>query len=220
MHYRSAATKGYYTDDFIRYFVPKAGHRSPLINRGMKKQLTSSRLFVSYPHLLTGYFARVAAIDETLHRFIAAADGPVQIVSLGAGQDTTFFRLQVGPLASSYPRQLLRHLLYLAMCLTPLFPALSRRVLGRHILISISSRFLTQAEGVKSIAGYFEVDLPSVVHHKLVAIKRHEELLQAVGGAEAIKGKGGKVLSLSHTLALNGLHTYQIRNILMERFTI
>ena len=67
---------GYYADPFLTFFVRKAIRRSPLINRG--------------------YYARVAAVDTMLHRFISIArrtgDGRAQVVNLGAGMDTTFFR--------------------------------------------------------------------------------------------------------------------------------
>lgn len=57
----------------------------------------------------TGYFARVSAIDTLIQRFLACEPGDSkeadsggifalakkQIVSLGAGQDTTFFKLAV-----------------------------------------------------------------------------------------------------------------------------
>ena len=73
----SAARAGYYNDPFISLFCRRTGRRSPLINRG--------------------YFARVAAVDLILRRFTAVArrtgDGRSQIVSLGAGFDSTFFRL-------------------------------------------------------------------------------------------------------------------------------
>lgn len=72
----SAVRMGYYADPFLSFFVRKAIRRSPLINRG--------------------YYARVSAVDTLLHRFISIArrtgDGRAQVVNLGAGMDTTFFR--------------------------------------------------------------------------------------------------------------------------------
>ncbi|GBG24562.1 Leucine carboxyl methyltransferase 1 [Hondaea fermentalgiana] len=71
----SACLLGYYEDDFMRIFVGKETRRSPLINRG--------------------YFARVAAMDMIIERFMeATASGQRQIVVLGAGSDTTYFRLR------------------------------------------------------------------------------------------------------------------------------
>ncbi|GAB5360879.1 hypothetical protein AAMO2058_000665400, partial [Amorphochlora amoebiformis] len=84
-----AAEKGYFKDEFLQYFVVKRARRSPLINRG--------------------YYSRVAAFDTVIHDFLsrygtigktqtstAKADSKItcQIVSLGAGFDTTFFKLK------------------------------------------------------------------------------------------------------------------------------
>lgn len=76
----SAVEQGYLDDEFISLLVPKGKRRSPLINRG--------------------YFARTAAVEEVATAFLRAAagggrGGRVQIVSLGAGLDTTFFKLKV-----------------------------------------------------------------------------------------------------------------------------
>ena len=74
----SAANLGYVSDPFLGAFVRKPARRSPLINRG--------------------YYARVAAIQCIIQQFIDTAHvdggGRVQVVSLGAGFDTTFFRLK------------------------------------------------------------------------------------------------------------------------------
>jgi tRNA wybutosine-synthesizing protein 4 len=83
----SAARLGYVNDPFIPMFVPsnRPQRRSPLINRG--------------------YFARVAAVDLILQRFVATCrrtgDGRSQVISLGAGMDTTFFRLYAAAFLSS-----------------------------------------------------------------------------------------------------------------------
>jgi tRNA wybutosine-synthesizing protein 4 len=74
----SAVHMGYVNDPFQRFFVSaKFQRRSPLINRG--------------------YFARISAVDLILRRFVACAtaeDGSArcQIISLGCGMDTAFFR--------------------------------------------------------------------------------------------------------------------------------
>ena len=84
---------GYFDDPFVRFFVDQPRRRAPLINRG--------------------YYARVACFDTLITSFLstcvaqqtgeagekstaegAASTAPrAQIVSLGAGSDTTFFRL-------------------------------------------------------------------------------------------------------------------------------
>jgi len=68
----SACTLGYYDDTFLKFFVGKKTRRSPLINRG--------------------YYARVAAMDMVIDRFMEQAGEEAQIVALGAGSDTTYFR--------------------------------------------------------------------------------------------------------------------------------
>ncbi|XP_020263486.1 tRNA wybutosine-synthesizing protein 4 [Asparagus officinalis] len=76
----SCVNKGYMKDEYIHFFVRKAIKRSPIINRG--------------------YFARWAALRKLLLQFlnseISNNDGnqtKKQILSLGAGFDTTYFQL-------------------------------------------------------------------------------------------------------------------------------
>ena len=52
---------------------------------------------------LAGYYARWSVLRKLLHEFLIAgknndSEKPKQILSLGAGFDTTFFQLQVSPL--------------------------------------------------------------------------------------------------------------------------
>ena len=70
------ARLGYIADEFGRFFVPKPARRSPLINRGYYIRAAAVRLLVSN-------FLERSAIDGVRR----------QIVSLGAGFDTTFFWL-------------------------------------------------------------------------------------------------------------------------------
>jgi hypothetical protein len=108
----------------MSYFVRKVQRRSPLINRGEcaraagglepphRRDLmpaaarrhtrplaarSHAAAVCRTPPALAGYFARVAAIDLIVRRFLAVAkrtgDGRCQVVSLGAGMDSTFFRL-------------------------------------------------------------------------------------------------------------------------------
>ena len=82
----SAVKFGYYEDNFVHPFVPRSTadrararrepRRSPLINRG--------------------YYARFRALESIILDFLRCGGGPCrpkQVVSLGAGNDTTFFRL-------------------------------------------------------------------------------------------------------------------------------
>ncbi|XP_021940088.1 tRNA wybutosine-synthesizing protein 4-like isoform X2 [Zootermopsis nevadensis] len=65
---------GYFRDDYIHHFVIKCSRRTPLI------------------HL--GYYMRVLTVDFALRSFLDATSGqPTQIISCGAGFDTSFFRL-------------------------------------------------------------------------------------------------------------------------------
>ncbi|KAF4681412.1 hypothetical protein FOZ60_012128 [Perkinsus olseni] len=74
----SAVNKGYYSDPYIMQMCRHSVHRQPVINRG--------------------YFARVQAMRDAVLDFIddAKKDGKdtVQIVSLGAGLDTTYWWLR------------------------------------------------------------------------------------------------------------------------------
>lgn len=81
----SAVQKGYISDPFITQLVPRAHlqpPRPPLIN--------------------IGTYLRGKGLDELVESFIKSAeqeDKKVQIVSLGAGSDTRFWRLAVRCLA-------------------------------------------------------------------------------------------------------------------------
>ena len=68
----SAANFGYFNDEYLRHFVSKTARRSALINRG--------------------YYIRVKVIRQELIAFIKASKA-CQIISVGAGMDTSFFAL-------------------------------------------------------------------------------------------------------------------------------
>ncbi|KAM7472042.1 hypothetical protein LguiA_010225 [Lonicera macranthoides] len=77
----SCVKKGYMKDDYIHLFVRRPVRRSPIINRG--------------------YFARWAALRKLLYQFLDCESNiseqdrtKKQILSLGAGFDTTYFQLQ------------------------------------------------------------------------------------------------------------------------------
>uniref|UniRef100_A0A3P8U2N0 tRNA wybutosine-synthesizing protein 4 n=1 Tax=Amphiprion percula TaxID=161767 RepID=A0A3P8U2N0_AMPPE len=71
----SAAAQGYFKDDFLQHFVCKVTRRAPLINRG--------------------YYVRWRAVDHCVKRFlqVTATCTNRQILSLGAGFDSLYFRL-------------------------------------------------------------------------------------------------------------------------------
>nr|XP_039264099.1 tRNA wybutosine-synthesizing protein 4-like isoform X1 [Styela clava] len=70
----SMVQRGYFEDDFIKSFVEKPSRRSPLINRC--------------------YHARAAAVSYCVEKFVTSDKDMKQIISLGAGFDTTYFRLK------------------------------------------------------------------------------------------------------------------------------
>uniref|UniRef100_G3P393 Leucine carboxyl methyltransferase 1 n=1 Tax=Gasterosteus aculeatus aculeatus TaxID=481459 RepID=G3P393_GASAC len=72
---RFASSKGYWKDPYIQYFVRSVGERkAPEINRG--------------------YYARVQGVNHLLDAFIRKAECECQVINLGAGLDTTFWRLK------------------------------------------------------------------------------------------------------------------------------
>ncbi|XP_002162013.3 tRNA wybutosine-synthesizing protein 4 isoform X1 [Hydra vulgaris] len=72
----SMAQFGYFEDPFLQYFIKKVQRRSPLIHRG--------------------YYIRAISIDYVLKTFLLNVSQEVssQIISLGAGFDSSFFRLK------------------------------------------------------------------------------------------------------------------------------
>lgn len=73
----SASLLGYFRDPYVQFFVRAPSRRMPIINRG--------------------YYARVAAVETLVSRFLASdgdKNGKKQVVILGAGHDTMFFRLK------------------------------------------------------------------------------------------------------------------------------
>lgn len=71
---RSAVELGYWQDDYIRYFVKHVERKAPEINRG--------------------YYARVRAFEMFIHQFLERCGTKCQIINLGCGYDTLFWRLR------------------------------------------------------------------------------------------------------------------------------
>ncbi|ESO96138.1 hypothetical protein LOTGIDRAFT_116132 [Lottia gigantea] len=72
---RYAVEKGYWNDPYISLMIPKGSARhAPEINRG--------------------YFARISSIRLLLEKFIKLTNKKCQVINLGAGYDTTFWRLK------------------------------------------------------------------------------------------------------------------------------
>ncbi|XP_002435097.2 leucine carboxyl methyltransferase 1 isoform X2 [Ixodes scapularis] len=70
---RDAVTKGYWSDPYIQYFVKPSERKAPEISRG--------------------YYARVHGVKTLLDKFLKLVGPDCQIVNLGAGFDTLFWRL-------------------------------------------------------------------------------------------------------------------------------
>uniref|UniRef100_A0A2R5LJE0 Leucine carboxyl methyltransferase 1 n=1 Tax=Ornithodoros turicata TaxID=34597 RepID=A0A2R5LJE0_9ACAR len=70
---RDAVTKGYWSDPYIQHFIKSSERKAPEISRG--------------------YFARVQGVRTLLDKFLKAVGPECQIVNLGAGFDTLFWRL-------------------------------------------------------------------------------------------------------------------------------
>lgn len=71
---RYAVQKGYWKDNYIKDMVRSIGNRKP-------------------PEINRGYYARTESVWIFTQKFIQATRGNCQIVSLGAGLDTMFWRL-------------------------------------------------------------------------------------------------------------------------------
>ena len=100
----SCVKKGYMKDDFVNLFVRRPVRRSPIINRGNATKLNILCHFLKIGAKneleLLGYYARWAALRKLLLQFLSIDSGcEKQILSLGAGFDTTFFQLQEEGLA-------------------------------------------------------------------------------------------------------------------------
>ncbi|KAF3853338.1 hypothetical protein F7725_014026, partial [Dissostichus mawsoni] len=68
-------SKSYWKDPYIQYFVRSVGERkAPEINRG--------------------YYARVQGVNHLLDAFLRKTQCDCQVINLGAGLDTTFWRLK------------------------------------------------------------------------------------------------------------------------------
>ncbi|CAL1526101.1 unnamed protein product [Lymnaea stagnalis] len=71
----STSSCGYFNDPFLHYFVSKVSRRAPLIHRG--------------------YYIRAVAFDRIIKNFLELyGDAKKQIISLGCGFDSSYFRLK------------------------------------------------------------------------------------------------------------------------------
>ncbi|XP_022119258.1 leucine carboxyl methyltransferase 1 [Pieris rapae] len=71
---RCAVELGYWKDEYITYFAKHVDRKAPEINRG--------------------YYARVKAIEMFIHQFLERCGTKCQIINLGCGFDTLYWRLK------------------------------------------------------------------------------------------------------------------------------
>lgn len=124
-----AVSKGYYLDPYIDKFL------SNKVKSSMPRKA---------PEINHGYFARSASIAYIVEKFISR-NPDAQIISLGAGYDTLYWRLK-----------------------------------DRNFLVSGDQ---------PSRVTYVEIDMSSVVVHKIMSIRRHPELNKTLSNIK-YKGEG------------------------------
>ena len=136
-----AVLRGYYSDPYLAKFLStnvkcNAPRKAPEINRG--------------------YFARSTSIAYIVEKFIESHPNG-QIISLGAGYDTLYWRLK------------------------------------EHGLLEAGDKHAEQQQAVR----YVEIDMSSVVVHKLMSIRRNHELSKVL---ESITYKGEGLHSKNYHL--------------------
>jgi len=78
-----------------RYAVEKGYWHDPFISQLVQKNSSSRKA----PEISRGYYARVTGIKILVENFLRVTSGNCQIVNLGAGFDTLFWRLHEGNIA-------------------------------------------------------------------------------------------------------------------------
>lgn len=147
----SAVQKHYLDDHFIRHFVPRAHlqpPRPPLIN--------------------IGTYVRAEGIDELVDQWLELAEQEgtqCQIVSLGAGSDTRYWRIAVR-VSGQFPRSFGHKS--------------SSRQTGKR---------------KESLKAYFEFDFPEVTTKKAMAIRKSKELSAVLGRPEDVKLSSSHIVS-------------------------
>jgi [phosphatase 2A protein]-leucine-carboxy methyltransferase len=143
----SAAQKQYINDPFVKYLVPRAQFqqpRPPLIN--------------------IGTYVRTKGIDDLVGEWLTLAEASgkqCQIVSMGAGSDTRFWRIAVWD---------------------PRFMTTNQ---GLCLMICVKRRQTGPYKDV--IRSYVEVDFPEITTKKSMSIKKSKDLLQVLGKPDEVK---------------------------------
>jgi O-methyltransferase involved in polyketide biosynthesis len=91
----AAAQAGYYVDPFLENFLPRS--TGFIISGGSGNMVSSGsgstpRRRTIQPIIKRGTHARVCVMDRAITAFLKATQGCCQIVVLGAGKDTSYFR--------------------------------------------------------------------------------------------------------------------------------
>lgn len=92
----SAVEAGYLTDPYARALTTgEAARRYPIINRGICNSAPALLPTNALTATFVGTYVRTTAIDHLVSLFLSSSDSTArtQIVSLGAGSDTRYFRL-------------------------------------------------------------------------------------------------------------------------------
>ncbi|KAI9645576.1 carboxy methyl transferase for protein phosphatase 2A [Ciborinia camelliae] len=125
----SAVDLGYLNDPFARYFVNGSGtRRLPIINRGT--------------------YSRTTALDLLIENFLSQGDNstpqPKQIISLGAGTDTRYFRLRA--------KKLHKNVIYHEFDFPSVCAAKCRLVKQNHAELAGAERFFEMGQGDNEVA--------------------------------------------------------------------
>lgn len=88
----SCVELGYLDDPYAKLFATQSStRRLPLLNRGTSLH----RMSPCIANIILGTYVRTSAIDRLVDRFLTTPTSvPKQIISLGAGTDTRYFRLR------------------------------------------------------------------------------------------------------------------------------
>lgn len=181
----SAINLGYYQDPFLKHLVARTRskpiRRSPIINRG--------------------YFARVAARDKVISQFLMSVirttnqttgstdskKPKVQIVALGAGCDTIYFRLKQQQVACMKQKEA--------------DGDQEQEESTQHVEIETVHR-LEDVEMEKIDMKFVEVDLPAVIERKAKIICQTEQINSLIESNEAESEEPSLMQALKQKLTL------------------
>ena len=128
----SAVSLGYLDDPFAQFFVNgQATRRLPIINRGLYLRIQPLSIDLLICHF-KGTYTRTKALDILINAFLSSPELK-QIISLGAGTDTRYFRLR----AQNRNRNVIYHEFdFPAVCAAKCHIVESNKALSRDEMIS------------------------------------------------------------------------------------